>query len=257
MTNLYAYKEGSKSAKAISQALGIKRIKHKGSRFRGDENKTVINWGASELPEEVMKCRVLNKPEVVAACADKKMFFQCMDDSGMADKLVPYTTDKAKALAWIKEGGVVVCRTLTRANSGRGIVIAEKEEELVNAPLYTKYMPKKHEFRLHFFNGEFGVEMFDVQRKARKKDVPDDQVNWKVRNHNNGFIFARNEEFGVPNEVDKVAFEVFETTTLDFGAVDVIYNEREDRAYVLEINTACGVEGTTLDNYVEMFGAMI
>jgi D-alanine-D-alanine ligase-like ATP-grasp enzyme len=40
---------------------------------------------------------------------------------------------------------------------------------------------------------------------------------------------------------------------LDFGAVDVIWNEKEDKYYVLEVNTACGLEGTTLDKYVEQF----
>lgn len=257
MTNLYAYKEGSKSAKSIAGALGIKRIKHKGSRFRGSEDKVVINWGASQLPDEVMKCRVINRPEVVAACADKKMFFECMDDSGMAEMLVPYTTDKAKALDWIKEGGVVVCRTLTRANSGRGIVLAEKEEELVNAPLYTKYVPKRDEFRIHLYREGEAITIFDTQRKARKKEIPDDEVNWKIRNYDNGFIFARNEGIEAPGIVQKIAMQVFETTTLDFGAVDIIYNNKNDRAYVLEINTACGVEGTTLDNYVDMFKEII
>jgi D-alanine-D-alanine ligase-like ATP-grasp enzyme len=38
---------------------------------------------------------------------------------------------------------------------------------------------------------------------------------------------------------------------LDFGAVDVIYNRAQDKAYVLEVNTAPGLEGSTLDNYVE------
>ena len=40
-----------------------------------------------------------------------------------------------------------------------------------------------------------------------------------------------------------------ESIGLDFGAVDVIYNGHSNRAYVLEINTAPGLTGTTLDNY--------
>ena len=38
---------------------------------------------------------------------------------------------------------------------------------------------------------------------------------------------------------------------LDFGAVDIIYNEAEDQHYVLEVNTAPGLEGTTLQKYTE------
>ena len=37
----------------------------------------------------------------------------------------------------------------------------------------------------------------------------------------------------------------------DFGAFDVIYNQKKNQAFVLECNTAPGIEGTTLDNYVE------
>jgi glutathione synthase/RimK-type ligase-like ATP-grasp enzyme len=44
---------------------------------------------------------------------------------------------------------------------------------------------------------------------------------------------------------------------LDFGAVDVIWNERQQRAYVLEINSAPGLEGTTIDDYVRYFGRQI
>jgi glutathione synthase/RimK-type ligase-like ATP-grasp enzyme len=36
---------------------------------------------------------------------------------------------------------------------------------------------------------------------------------------------------------------------LDFGAVDIIWNEREDKCYVLEVNTAPGLQGSTLENY--------
>jgi len=40
---------------------------------------------------------------------------------------------------------------------------------------------------------------------------------------------------------------------LDFGAVDIVYNENDNKAYVLEINTAPGLSGTTLEKYVEVF----
>jgi glutathione synthase/RimK-type ligase-like ATP-grasp enzyme len=42
---------------------------------------------------------------------------------------------------------------------------------------------------------------------------------------------------------------------LDFGGVDVIWNERRQMAYVLEVNTACGLEGQTVNDYAEAFRA--
>ena len=44
---------------------------------------------------------------------------------------------------------------------------------------------------------------------------------------------------------------------LDFGAIDMayVYNEHsgEHEAYVIEVNSAPGLEGTTLHNYVSYF----
>ena len=44
---------------------------------------------------------------------------------------------------------------------------------------------------------------------------------------------------------------------LTFGSVDVIYNEHRDKAYVLEVNTASGLSGETVDDYVKMFGRLM
>ena len=44
---------------------------------------------------------------------------------------------------------------------------------------------------------------------------------------------------------------------LDFGAVDVIWNEHESKAYVLEINTAPGLEGSTVEDYKEFFNRAV
>jgi glutathione synthase/RimK-type ligase-like ATP-grasp enzyme len=121
------------------------------------------------------------------------------------------------------------------------------------APLYTQYVPKRHEYRVHVFQGR----VIDVQRKARRHDVADEDVNWKVRNNANGFIFARNgDALGtVPDDVLYEATKAVTSLNLDFGAADVIFNEREALAYVLEVNTAPGLVGTTLENYTAAFEA--
>ena len=119
--------------------------------------------------------------------------------------------------------------------------------------MYVKYIPKKSEWRVHVFRGE----VVDVQRKARRREVPDDKINWLIRNHDNGFVFARGEERGeIANGVEEQALAAVAASGLDFGAVDVIYNEARDMAYVLEINTAPGIEGSTLDGYVERFNTL-
>jgi len=50
-----------------------------------------------------------------------------------------------------------------------------------------------------------------------------------------------------------VALAAVSALGLDFGAVDIIYNEHENQYYVLEVNTAPGLEGTTVEKYAEAF----
>lgn len=250
--NIFPYKAGSASAKALAEALGVKRIKEKGSKFKGAAHKLIINWGCSKLPAELLKCRVLNSPESVSKASCKLTSFEAMAKAGVS---VPrFTTHREEAVGLLGEGKVVVARTILRGHSGAGIVVMEDEKDIVGAPLYVEYVPKKEEYRIHVFDGA----VVDIQRKARKKDVPDDQVNWKVRNLANGFIFARGEDAlgNVPQDVLDQAVKAVASLGLDFGAADVIYNDKHKKAYVLEVNTAPGLSGSTLDGYVERLKVM-
>jgi len=195
------------------------------------------------------KWDIVNDPMYVSAATNKLMFFSSMEAEGLLNEIVPYTTNLNDVKAWLADGKRVVARHILSGHSGQGIEILEGSmPEGYSAPLYTLYVPKKHEYRVHCWSG--GV--FDVQQKKRKADVAYDDVDWKVRNLAGGFIYAR-EELSIPSCVTDVALKVFEATNLDFGAVDIIYQEGKDRAYALEINTAPGLSGTTLDKYVEMF----
>jgi len=258
---IHSYKFGSGSARALGGALGAKRIKHNNSTFIGRARKTVINWGCSALPEEVLKCNIINSPASVGLVSNKLKFFRelernnnellLLNEPVVLQSYPEFTTRKVDAQAWLDDGKTVVERHKLTGNSGEGIVICEPDGELGDAKLYTKYVPKRDEYRVHVFQGE----VLDTQRKARVADVPDDEVNWKVRNMANGFIFARNEGHDIPALVLSQAVLAVETCGLDFGAVDVVYNEREGMAYVLEVNTAPGLSGTTLDKYTEAFNA--
>lgn len=244
---IYPYNLGSESAKALAGALDCKRLKHEGPARKLD---LLINWGSSQIKRAVKAGITLNKPEAVSLAANKLSTFLKLAET---DVNIPEFTEKADiANGWLKQGVDVVERHTLTGHSGEGVVIVEHDEEgaTVNgkAKLYVKYIPKKQEFRLHVFQGN----VFFVQRKARDKDVPDDQVNWQVRNHANGFVFAF-QNVDVPQAAKDQAVQAIAALGLDFGAVDMIWNERQNKYYVLEINTACGMEGTTLDKYVEQF----
>lgn len=242
--HIYSYLQKSRSSAALAKELGIKRIKHRNSNFVGGEGKVVLNWGASNLPEEVAKCKVINPPDKVAFASNKLNFFHATKELDIAPA---FTESKGEAIAWLGEGYAVVCRTILNGHSGEGIVLASTEEEIIDAPLYVRYVKKTQEYRVHVMNNR----VIDVQRKARRIDIPDDEVNWQVRNHANGFIFARNNLriADLSPQIKDKSLQAIQALGLDFGAVDIVWNQLNEKAYVLEVNTAPGLEGTTLETY--------
>ncbi len=269
MPYILPYKQGSRSAKALSESTDFKRIRTQNSRFkpitRTGYPKRVVNWGCTSLPEHVQGCKVLNHPDAVKNACNKLQSFRIL--SSNPDVNIPeWTEDHEVAQEWADSGDTVVVRELLRANSGRGITVFNKQDDLdgaphdhqgmiPRAPLYTKYIKKQDEFRLHVMNGA----VFDVQQKRRSRDVPDDEVDWKIRNTAGGFIFAR-EGLDVQTfseQAKEQAVQAVKALKLDFGAVDIIYNARQDKYFVLEVNTACGLEGTTLENYTREISTLI
>jgi Glutathione synthase/Ribosomal protein S6 modification enzyme (glutaminyl transferase) len=174
---------------------------------------------------------------------DKLSQFQAFKAMGVSSP--NFTTSIEDAKHWLAEGKVVVCRRLLRGSEGKGIVIATKEDELVHAPLYTEYIKKKKEFRVHVFNGA----VIDVQEK-RKKGGFDGERNTRVRNVSNGYVFCRG-DIREPADLRDVAVAAANAIGYSLGAVDVVYNERSDKSYVLEVNATPGMEGTTLNNYAD------
>lgn len=255
-TSIYSYKFGSQSAKLIADRLGIKRIKHSGSRFKGRSSKTVINWGSSELPVELHKCKIINEPIYVKTCSNKTYFFadQSINHDSSA-RLVPWTVNKLEAQNWLDEDFTVVVRNSLTSHSGHGILIVEPDETLPDAPLYTKYIKKDSEWRIHCMR--FGEECRIISRQRKIKDPNlDEPVTWKIRSHQNGFIFQHS-DLNVPEDVEVQALLAFKNSGLHFGAVDVIFNKHQNKAYTLELNTAPGVSGETLEVYKENFMEML
>lgn len=252
---IYSWNERSEGAKALADEMGIKRIKHEGSRFRGNPRKTVINWGnGRDLPEEILRCRVLNPWDCVHRVSNKLHFFNLMSAPEVESPRIPeYTTDAAAAREWINEGKLVCIRRVLQGSGGEGLSIVGPDNigDFVAAPLYVKYVKKINEYRIHVVNGQ----IIDEQRKAKRSDFEGER-NTQIRNLANGYIYAR-EGFETPEDVKVQALRAMTASGLDFGAVDVIFNRNEDQAYVLEINSAPGLTGTTLVNYANAFRGMM
>ncbi len=244
MIYIFPYKNGSRSVNGLAMRIPARKIKIENSKFVGNKKHIVVNWGATDIDNrEVMKCRVLNHPDAVTVTSNKLFFFNFL---GQREWLPDWTGDREEATDWLGKCKVV-CRTVLSGHSGNGIVIAREPGEMVAAQLYVKYIPKVDEYRVHIFNGE----VIDIQRKAKRHDAQ--FVDWKVRSHDNGFIYMREGVEDIPymHWIRMRALEVVKRTELDFGAVDLIYNKNRNKCYVIEVNTAPGLEGTTLERYAE------
>jgi hypothetical protein len=138
----------------------------------------------------------------------------------------------------------VVVRSLTSASEGRGITIVPREELTQHAPLYTEYIPKKKEYRVHIYNNK----VIDVQEKRRRKGL--ESKEFQVRNTANGYVFCRDNVVSCTALID-VALAAVRAIGRTQGAVDVIYNEKQDKYFALEVNSRPGLQGTTLKIYAD------
>lgn len=245
---IYPYKTGSSSARLLSEALNCRRIKIQNSNYSPKEDHLVINWGNSNLPNwDGDDYFMLNHPEYIASACDKQAAFVIMDNYGV--HVPDYADSLEEAREWFVDNPnvVVVQRSTTNGHGGQGITIVTNVNNLVEAPLYTKYIKKSAEYRVHVFVDH----AIDVVQKKLRSDLPDDfVVNHQIRNHDNGWVFCRdNIEYN--EQVVEQAVLAVQALNLDFGAVDVIWNNHYQTAYVLEVNSAPGIEGTTVEKYVE------
>ncbi len=223
-----------------------------------------INWGCGNGGEPVTPSQfnafgshlqVLN-PRTWRA-TNKLMAFETIrrwnrDHSNDEQINIPeFCTSLGGAREWAGNGGVF-CRTQLRGHSGTDIVVARHPRDIVEAPLYTKLVNKRHEFRLHVAGGQ----VIDGVRKAFRQDVPESQRNYDVRNHAAGSVFIRSGRSLSSLQMDPVAqamaVNACRALGLDFGAVDMM-TDQEGNFYILEVNTAPGLEATTLARYTDAF----
>lgn len=247
------YRQGSRSAKALAEALGGKVLRLEGSTFVPKSDDVIINWGntvfnedaewGSKTPDQFFNYDT----DCLRLTTNKLEFFQHQKEVGNAELLPSFWTDKASIP---DDAFPVVCRTILNGHSGAGIVIADTRDGVADCELYVKYLKKKEEYRVHVGRRSEDIVVIAVQRKARRTNHPN--PNWQIRNLANGFVYVRNECNPAPSVISS-AIETFRATGLDFGAVDVIWNSVEEKAYALEINSAPGLVGTTVEDYANFF----
>jgi glutathione synthase/RimK-type ligase-like ATP-grasp enzyme len=241
---VYPYKQGSQSAKALANALGGKVLKKVGSKYRQRPEDLIINWGAGDCPFKGP--RVANQPEAIGVASNKLSAFRRMKEANVN---VPDFYTKREEIPG--DAYPIMARTVLNGHSGRGIVVCNGVNDLVPAPLYVKYVKKQDEYRIHVLRRP-GAEasIISIQRKAKRRDA--DNADFMIRNLANGFVFVR-DGVAPPQQVIDQSVAAVEALGLAFGAVDVIWNARQAKAYALEVNTAPGLEGQTVADYAAAF----
>jgi glutathione synthase/RimK-type ligase-like ATP-grasp enzyme len=251
-TVLYSYSSKSQGAKKLAEALDIPMIHFK-SKFKNSEDTVIINWGASSWPfTAIGNQKIYNWPDTVYKAINKLYFFQTMTDAPDPPRIPPWTTSQTVAVVWNASGVPVVVRNILTGHGGDGIIIVEPKGlfPVEQAPLYTQYIHKTHEFRVHIMKGK----IFDYQEKVPAKDT--EPKNWYIRNHDNGFKFVRG-GVTLPEDVRKQSLKAFMASGLDFASFDIVYCAGTNKAYVLEANTASGLVGKTVESYTNAFKELL
>ena len=240
------YKMGSKSAKALKECLvnkGIRCFRKKTTDpFLPKRKDLLLYYGGNDLIQE-SKEGCLNYTRQLAQ--NKLTAFQTLQAAKI--QTVEWTTDVTIAQQW----PCIVARATLTGHSGQGIIIYDQGQPLPIVPLYTKYTKKTYECRIHVFQGK----VIDAQIKRKTRDY-NGETNTLIRNIHTGWVYCR-EDFTPTEECKTLAISAVAALQLDFGAVDIIYNQHHNQNYVLEVNTAPGLEGTTLINYVEAINNVI
>jgi hypothetical protein len=228
----------------LSQALGWELRR---PSLRPKMDRLVVNWGSSKPLIIRHDTRILNNPDAVAVACSKLYSLRLLKDKEVP--CLTFTEDQNEALNWLLDGSSVVCRDILNGKGGAGIRIIRRKDwhragrpapDFGRARLFTRYFPKQREVRLHATPTKLLASAIKLKRRGVQYDF------W-VRSHNNGWVFA---DYPDPAEREVlVAQEAIKCLGLDFGAVD-IGTDSDGNSVVFEVNTAPGLEGRTLETYV-------
>jgi len=254
------YNIGSASAKLLAanlrKALKIPviRVRKDSLRYQPRWTDYVINWGCSADWDWINSTD--KKPWI--DCTNKLTFFEKVTHEHnkvfpkMFINIPEWTTDPKVVKEWVTADKIVLARTKLNGHSGQGIVFVDPPYDTITyAPLYVQYKKKRHEYRVHVFGSQNdGWSVIDVTQKKKRKGF--ENVDTKIRNHKNGWVYAR-EGIVEPQDLRTQALNAAWCANLPFAAIDLIWNEKENKCYVLEVNTAPGIDGTTLEKYTQAF----
>ena len=280
--SILSYNKASQGAKTLSTAFSnegipvtrygpvspaITALNDRGAYLDQTDKTMLIKWGNIRTPAQPETCKktlMLNFGDTTRF-TDKKKFYETFSET-----IVPipnHFTRAVDAQAYLQQVDnkrpYLVERNVLSGHSGEGIRLLTGGDAVTpSAKLWTYYIPKKYEFRLHFVKLANGDYRSFVQVKLLKKGLEKPEAatpnRFQVRNLDNGWVYGPRNTDDVPEAVYAAASVFIRSAlnTLDFGAIDIIYNEGTNAAYILEVNTAPGLASSVTGFYLSCFKEM-
>jgi len=204
------------------------------------------NWTVTRNLQERLK----NVPENgrfvfgVAKC-NKLEQLQKMQENRV--RCVPFTNLLTVAREWVKDGKVVLGRTLDHTQ-GKDIVV-NKVKKTTRA-YWTEFVPSLEEWRIHIFDGKSiarGKKVFTREQPFMNGGHTGTLDGILIRNRANDYRMVHNVE--PPRGMREIARQAVAAVGEEFGAVDILM-EGAGKFRVLEVNKAPAMDNYTLEAYV-------
>lgn len=217
------------------------------SRHQARQYDTIIRWGSrTHIPRT--PARIVQPKQAIANASDKFGALQTLADTDGV-RVPNFTQDRAE----IQNPAVcnnpaeqVTWPVLGRDQSHAGgtdieLLMQYRDAYLVSGKHhYVDYLPTEHEFRMHVVDGE----VIKVHQKLLRREA--DMYPGYIRNEDNGWVFLNPRE---PTPPEELALNTADALGLDIAALDVIREEGTGDHYVLEVNSAPGLDEPNMRRY--------
>ena len=283
------------TGRALQEALHINGGRDKPRNLGA--NDIVIGWGVKNKADiNLLAGTVLNHPNAIRKNRNKFKALEIMKaNRDLASNIAVFCkADQIKVK--LRANGGMSYPIIGRTNyhqGGKGFWLCLCSNQLdaaiaEGAHYFQSYMDIKTEFRLHVFDGNiiYAVKKTEnateagwvAQRKekvldyAQKNNINVDQATMDyvlkrlygeqqlpdriVRSNHRGWKFASVSLATLPAALKTAAIKSVSAMGLDFGAVDCCI-DMKNHSWIIEINSGPGLQGTTLEKYINAFRAKI
>lgn len=246
ITDVYMYRKRANMGKnyassVLAKELGITNFIDPKSIQSPPSGSIIINWGVSIWPQSWIindETIWINAPFAVGYSSNKIHMLQGFDTY---DVPTVYWEIHKESVVW---PGDTIVRHQIKGHSGDGIEIINEGDNLPDAPLYTKL--EKFEVEQRYF--VVGNRVVDVVQKKRmgkaKREALGIKLHPTIKSRKHGWIFAHNDIIPPTQECINAAINAMEAVGLNFGVVDIAFNDSSNPV-VIETNSAPGLRSKT------------